>query len=110
MPRVLPPDIEPFPGPQDQDAFAGTVHRCAWKGCCKSGEYRAPKDRALQGHYLFCLDHVRAYNAQWDFHAGLSPEEMEAELRDTSMWGRPTWKFGTLGSGLRPGQKAPPEW
>ncbi len=110
MRRVLPPDVEPFPGAQDQDAFSGTVHRCAWKGCDKSGDFRAPKDRGLKEHYLFCLDHVRAYNAQWDFHSGLSTEQMEAELRDSSTWGRPTWKLGTLGAGPRPGQKTPKGW
>ncbi len=50
---------------------------------------------------MFCLEHVRAYNAQWDFHRGLTPAEMEVELRGTSTWDRPTWKLGTLGGGGR---------
>jgi len=54
---------------------------------------------------MFCLDHVRAYNAQWDFHRGLSPTEIEVELRDSSTWGRPTWKLGTLGGGRSAGRK-----
>ncbi len=109
MSRSLPPDIEPFPGAQEQPSDSRTPC-CAWKGCAHRGEFRAPKDRKLQEHYLFCLDHVRAYNAQWDFHNGLTPTQMEAELRDTSTWGRPTWKLGTLGAGLRPGQKPPEGW
>jgi hypothetical protein len=104
MRRTLPPDIEPFPGPQEE-AGAGTVCRCAWRGCTKDGTFPAPKDRRLAERYMFCLDHVRAYNAQWDFHDGLSAAEMEAEMRDPSTWGRPTWKLGTLGAGRRKGAK-----
>jgi hypothetical protein len=106
MRRCLPPDVELFPGAQEP----GTSHRCAWKGCASAGEYRAPKDRHLREHYLFCLPHVRAYNAQWDFHQGLSPVELEAELREASTWGRPTWKLGTLGAGARSGPHGPKGW
>ncbi len=74
---------------------------CAWQGCEKSGEYRAPKDRSLKEYYLFCLDHVRAYNAKWDFHAGLGAAEIEAEIRRATTWERPTWKLGTVGAGSR---------
>jgi hypothetical protein len=109
MSRPLPPEIEPFPGAQEQ--VSGHVCRCAWKGCAALGQFRAPKDRSLREHYLFCLEHVRAYNAQWDFHQGMSPSQMEQELRSSATWGRPTWKLGSLGSlgaRLRPGQK--PGW
>jgi len=104
--RCLPPGVELFPGAQEP----GSTHRCAWKGCESTGEYRAPKDRRLREHYLFCLPHVRAYNAQWDFHQGLSPFELEAELREASTWGRPTWKLGTLGAGARSGAHTAKGW
>jgi DnaJ domain len=106
MRRCVPPGVEPFPGAQEP----GAAHRCAWKGCAGTGEYRAPKDRALREHYFFCLSHVRAYNAQWDFHQGLSTADMERQLREASTWGRPTWKLGTLGAGARPGQRAANGW
>jgi DnaJ-domain-containing protein 1 len=80
------------------DAHAG---RCAWQGCANAGEYRAPKDRRLTDYFHFCLDHVRAYNAKWDFHAGLSAADVEAEIRRASTWERPTWKLGALGGGVR---------
>lgn len=76
--------------------------RCAWKGCANRGEFRAPKDRALRDYHLLCLDHVRAYNAKWDFHAGLSAAELELEIRSAATWDRPTWKLGTLGAKPRP--------
>lgn len=105
MTRHAPPHVESFPGSQADDVAAGPDHRCAWKGCTKTGAFPAPKDRQLAERYMFCLDHVRAYNAQWDFHRGLSPAEMEVELRGSSTWGRPTWKLGTQGGGRRAGQK-----
>jgi DnaJ-domain-containing protein 1 len=74
---------------------------CAWEGCANAGEYRAPKDRRLNDYFRFCLDHVRAYNAKWDFHAGLSATEVEAEIRRATTWERPTWKLGSLGGGMR---------
>lgn len=73
--------------------------RCAWQGCAQPGAYRAPKDRALKDYVYFCLDHIRAYNANWNFHAGLGPDVIESELRSAATWDRPTWKLGALGQG-----------
>lgn len=81
-----------FPGAQS--AGAGAVPRCQWHGCCETGGYRAPADRSLSEYYVFCLDHVRAYNAQWNFHEGLGPDVMEQEYRSAATWDRPTWKMG----------------
>lgn len=77
---------------------------CAWDGCAGTGEYRAPKDRRLAEYQMLCLEHVRAYNAQWDFHAGASVADLEAEIRSAATWERPTWKLGTLGAGYRSGR------
>ena len=76
---------------------------CAWEGCASAGEYRAPKDRRLQEYLVFCLEHVRAYNANWDYHKGYSADQLEEEIRSAATWERPTWKLGTLGAGYRPG-------
>jgi DnaJ-domain-containing protein 1 len=77
---------------------------CAWKDCANAGEFRAPKDRSLSSYVMLCLEHVRQYNAQWNFHAGLSTEEMELEIRSAATWDRPTWKLGSLGANLRAGR------
>jgi len=62
------------------------------------GEYRAPKSRSRLGEYhWFCLEHVRAYNATWDYYKGMSPGEIEAQLRQDTSWQRPTWPLGRLG-------------
>ncbi|MGE4062804.1 MAG: J domain-containing protein [Rhodospirillaceae bacterium] len=78
--------------------------RCDWEGCAAAGEFRAPKDRRLAEYFRFCLEHVRAYNARWDFHAGCSVADLEAEIRSAATWERPTWKLGTLGAGHRSGR------
>jgi len=68
---------------------------CDFPGCCATGTYRAPRSREnLHEHYWFCLDHVRAYNAQWDYLKGLSADEIEACIRDATVWERPTWPLG----------------
>ena len=86
-------ECDPLQSPPDRvaDSHAGS---CARTGCKSVGEYRASKDRNLDEYYLFCLEHVRAYNANWDFHADLTPAEIEAEIRNTVTWGRPTGKIG----------------
>jgi hypothetical protein len=63
------------------------------------GEYRAPKSRInLREYYWFCLEHVRAYNAAWDYYKGMTAGEIEAALRADTAWQRPTWPLGRLGS------------
>ena len=67
-------------------------------GCGDAGEYRAPKSRRdLREYWWFCLEHVRAYNSTWDYYKGMSPAEMEQELRFDTAWQRPSWPLGRLG-------------
>ena len=68
-------------------------------GCGAQGEYRAPKSRQnLHDYWWFCLEHVRAYNGSWDFYKGMSPGQIEAQLRADTAWQRPSWPLGRLGS------------
>jgi hypothetical protein len=72
-----------------------TQRQCDHPGCSQEGEYRAPRARdRLTEYYWFCLDHVRAYNARWDYYAGMSEAEIERETRDATTWQRPTWPMG----------------
>ena len=74
---------------------------CDVPGCVHEGQYRAPKSRdSLRDYFWFCLDHVRAYNASWDFYRGMSPGQIEAHMRDDTGWQRPTWPLGRLGGGM----------
>ncbi len=78
---------------------AAPGRHCDMPGCPNMGEYRAPKSRtALDDYYWFCLEHVREYNARWDFYKGMSPGEIEAQLRQDTAWQRPTWPLGRLGN------------
>jgi DnaJ-domain-containing protein 1 len=68
---------------------------CDHPGCTGSGDFRAPRSRTTRNDfYWFCLDHVRAYNASWNFYAGMSAAEVEAEIRHDTVWQRPSWPLG----------------
>jgi len=68
---------------------------CDWPRCDLPGEFRAPKDRSpASSFWWFCLEHVRRYNANWDFFRGMSEDEID-DFRDSSQtWHRPTWQIG----------------
>lgn len=84
------------------DAPKPLVRGCDHPGCPHQGEYRAPQARdRLNDYYWFCLDHVRAYNASWNYYAGMDPETIERELRKDTTWQRPTWPLGAKGNGRR---------
>jgi hypothetical protein len=71
---------------------------CDHPGCEAAGLYRAPRSRAeLELHYWFCIDHVRAYNAAWNYYAGMSAADIEREIRNDTVWQRPTWPMGVRG-------------
>jgi len=73
---------------------------CDHPGCGAHGGFRAPKSRrSLNDYYWFCLEHVRAYNRAWDYYKGMSPGEIEAEMRRDTTWHRPTWPLGRAGLG-----------
>lgn len=80
----------------DRDAVV-KVRTCDQDGCGQAGEYRAPKKRGAENeNYWFCLDHVREYNANWDYYKGMSPLEVEEAIRFAHTWERPSWPLGTL--------------
>jgi len=68
---------------------------CEHAGCRGAGEFRAPHSpQELNRYRWFCLDHVRAYNKQWDFAKGLAPEEIERIIRFDTIWQRETRPMG----------------
>jgi hypothetical protein len=71
------------------------VRVCDHPDCVAGGDFRAPKSRLdLNDYYWFCLDHVRAYNSAWNYYAGMSDSEIEAEIRSDTVWQRPSWRLG----------------
>lgn len=68
---------------------------CDHPGCQEEGVYPAPRSRKkLTNYYWFCLGHVRAYNAAWNYYTGMSETEIEAHIRADTVWRRPTWPIG----------------
>jgi hypothetical protein len=68
---------------------------CQWKGCSSAGLYRAPMGRGREGQYLrLCLEHVREFNASYNYFAGMSNAEVEAYQKDSVTGHRPTWRVG----------------
>jgi hypothetical protein len=68
---------------------------CDHPGCEAGGDFRAPRSRLeLNCYYWFCLAHVRTYNSAWNYYAGMSDAEVEAEIRRDTVWQRPTWRLG----------------
>lgn len=68
---------------------------CQWKGCKKAGLYRAPMGRGRDGeYYLFCVDHVRQYNASYNYFDGMSDSEVVKFQKEALTGHRPTWKLG----------------
>jgi hypothetical protein len=79
------------------------LRACDQPGCIGEGLFRAPKARdRLTDYFWFCLEHVRAYNAAWDYYAGMSPHEIERQVRNDTVWQRPSWPFTGNGKRARP--------
>jgi hypothetical protein len=51
--------------------------KCDAPGCEAEGAYRAPMGRLREGQYFcFCLDHVREYNATYNYFNGMNDTEI----------------------------------
>lgn len=90
--------------------MTGSAQACAAPGCVQAGEFRAPGERKASfdgpGDYRwFCLDHVRAFNAGYDWFAGMSAEEIFAAQHPTAGWQSESPSFRGAA-----GLDAPPRW
>lgn len=75
--------------------------RCAWPACAAAATHRAPRSRYELEHYVwFCIDHVRQYNAAWNYYEGMTEQEVEADIRRDTVWQRRTWPFGSASGHL----------
>ncbi len=78
---------------------------CEVPGCPESGEFRAPPlEGAPQGgdrpsaYRWFCLDHIRAFNAGYNYFAGMTAEEIHDAQRPYAGWERETRAFARAGT------------
>lgn len=83
---------------------------CAEPGCTQPGEFRAPggpgadSDGRPAYRYL-CLDHVREFNARYNFFAGMSADEIHAAQHPLAGWESEVRGFSPTGNADRP-----PRW
>ncbi len=88
----------------------GTGRGCAMPGCDQPGEFRAPPEHALRTgdspppYRWLCLDHVREFNARYNFFAGMSADEISDAQRPYAGWERETRAFASNGA------DRPPAW
>jgi hypothetical protein len=83
--------------PAQKSAPAATRQApCDYPGCAAAGEFRAPQGRDREGQFFcFCLDHVREYNASYNYFNGMSAEDVAVYQRDALTGHRPTWTMGS---------------
>lgn len=87
----------------------GSDRPCAEPGCTAAGEFRAPpvEGPSTGGPPAFrwmCLDHVRAFNARYNYFAGMTADEIHAAQHPIAGWERETRVFA------RAAGDAPPRW
>ena len=69
---------------------------CYNPDCKELGIYPAPKSKENLREYLyFCINCIREFNKSWNYFEGLNEQELEIEIRKSTTWNRPSWKFGT---------------
>jgi hypothetical protein len=72
--------------------------QCGWPDCEEPGEFRAPgvQPSGFDGpgsYRWFCLDHVRMFNAGYDYFAGMSSDEILRAQSPIHGWERETRAF-----------------
>ncbi len=87
--------IRVSPKREAEEAASRKHPPCQWKGCGRPAPHRAPKGRGRDGEYFsFCVDHVREYNAAYNYFDGMSDSEVTDFQKDAMTGHRPTWKVG----------------
>ncbi len=81
-----------------QGRYESDGRLCEAPGCAEAGEFRAPGVRPAgfdgPGSYRwFCLDHVREFNAGYDWFDGMSAEEILHAQSPTAGWATETRSF-----------------
>lgn len=87
--------------------YEQTGRECQAPGCDEAGEFRAPGSRGPSfdgpGEWRwFCLDHVREFNAGYDWFAGMSADEIYAAQSPAAGWRTesPSFRSGAGVDGL----------
>jgi len=96
-------------GPRFHGRVEGDARPCAVAGCPEPGEFRAPPDGSAPrdggGPPAFrwmCLDHVRAFNARYNYFAGMTAAEIHEAQHPIAGWERETRAFARAGADAGP--------
>lgn len=92
--------------------IGGSRRRCSYRGCVEPGEFRAPDPTGQAaspdgpGDYQYlCLDHVREFNAGYNWFDGMTAEEILNAQSPLNIWPSETRAFRPTGS-----VDTPPRW
>ncbi len=95
-----------------QGRVSGGTRKCAVPECPETGEFRAPisggKSATPNGpgdYQLLCLDHVRDFNARYDYYAGMSADEIAEAQSPMNFWPSETRAFRATAD-----VDIPPKW
>jgi len=85
---------------------AARVRLCDREGCSEIGDRPAPKAPNSRDRWYFCEAHAAEYNRNWNYFAGLGPEEAakraaEEESGASAYRKSAHWKWGGPGDGSR---------
>lgn len=81
----------------------GVGQPCAAPGCPEAGEFRAPSREppapgaGPRAFRWMCLEHVRAFNARYNFFDGMTADEIHLAQRPYAGWERETRAFSGTG-------------
>ena len=85
---------------------ASKVRLCDREGCNEVGDRPAPKAPNSNDRWYFCEPHAAEYNKNWNYFAGLSPEEAARRAREeesgaSAFKSSAQWQWGGPGDGTR---------
>jgi hypothetical protein len=90
----------------------GAGRACSFPDCEETGEFRAPPENRRDAPdgppqwRWFCLDHIRAFNQQYNYFKGMSPDEIHEAQRPYAGWERETRAFSANAAA----GTTPPRW
>ena len=96
------------PSPRFHGRVGSGERGCEHPGCAEAGEFRAPPLEGPSGRdgppvfRWFCLDHVRAFNAGYNFFSGMTADEIHRAQRPYAGWEQETRAFAQGGADRGP--------
>jgi hypothetical protein len=90
----------------DKGRSAAKLRLCDRVGCNEIGDRPAPKAPHSKDRWYFCEAHAAEYNKNWNYFAGLSPEEAARRAADEDRDAKgfrqsAQWKWAGPGDGTR---------